>query len=89
VRHKTAHRAHSGLPRFDPDRHGPQTFVSPARNRGTNDVDAARQLAFSAQPIGRLGVPDDIAKGIAFLAPDDAGFITGAELVVDGGSTVQ
>ena len=36
-------------------------------------------------PIGRLGVPDDIAKGIVFLASDDAGFMTGAGLVVDGG----
>ena len=40
-------------------------------------------------PIGRLGVADDIAKGIVFLASDDAGFMTGAGLVVDGGYTAQ
>jgi NAD(P)-dependent dehydrogenase (short-subunit alcohol dehydrogenase family) len=68
---------------------GQQTFVSRARNHGTNDVEAARQAAMSRHPIGRLGVPDDIAKGIVFLASDDAGFMTGAGLVVDGGSTAQ
>ena len=68
---------------------GEQTFVSRARNVGTNDVEAARQLAMSRHPIGRLGTPDDIANGIVFLASDDAGFMTGAGLVVDGGSTAQ
>ena len=46
-------------------------------------------LALSRHPIGRLGVPEDIAKGIVFLASDDAGFMTGAGLVIDGGSTAQ
>ena len=68
---------------------GDQTFVSRARNLGTNDVDAARRLALSTHPIGRLGTPDDIAKGIVFLASDDAAFMTGAGLVVDGGLTAQ
>jgi NAD(P)-dependent dehydrogenase (short-subunit alcohol dehydrogenase family) len=68
---------------------GEQTFVSRARNIGTNDVDAARQIALSTHPIGRLGIPSDIAKGIVFLASDDAGFMTGAGLVVDGGLTAQ
>jgi 3(or 17)beta-hydroxysteroid dehydrogenase len=68
---------------------GEQTFVSRARNIGTNDVEAARQIALSGHPIGRLGLPNDIAKGILFLASDDAGFMTGAGLVVDGGLTAQ
>ena len=68
---------------------GEQTFVSRARNLGTNDVDAARQISLSTHPIGRLGTPSDIAKGIVFLASDDAGFMTGAGLVVDGGLTAQ
>jgi NAD(P)-dependent dehydrogenase (short-subunit alcohol dehydrogenase family) len=68
---------------------GDQTFVSRARNLGTNDVEAARRRALSAHPIGRLGTPDDIAKGIVFLASDDAAFMTGAGLVVDGGLTAQ
>ena len=77
---------HPGLIQTDM---GEQTFVSRARNVGTNDVEAARQPAMSRHPIGRLGTPDDIANGIVFLASDDAGFMIGAGLVVDGGSTAQ
>jgi NAD(P)-dependent dehydrogenase (short-subunit alcohol dehydrogenase family) len=38
-------------------------------------------------PVGRVGRPDDIAAAIAFLAADEAGFVNGANLVVDGGLT--
>ena len=38
-------------------------------------------------PIGRLGEAEDIAKGVAFLASDDSAFMTGSELVIDGGYT--
>jgi NAD(P)-dependent dehydrogenase (short-subunit alcohol dehydrogenase family) len=38
-------------------------------------------------PIGRLGVAEDIAKGVRYLASDDASFMTGSELVIDGGYT--
>ncbi|MGH7092548.1 MAG: SDR family oxidoreductase, partial [Stellaceae bacterium] len=68
---------------------GAQTFTARAHNLGSNDVVAARRLALSHHPIGRLGVPSDIAKGIVFLASDDAGFMTGSALVVDGGLTAQ
>ena len=68
---------------------GEQTFVARAHNLGTNDVAAARQRAIATHPIGRLGTATDIAKGIVFLASDDAGFMTGAGLVVDGGLTAQ
>lgn len=36
-------------------------------------------------PLGRMGEPEDIAKGILFLASDDASYITGTELIIDGG----
>ena len=36
-------------------------------------------------PMGRIGRPEEVAKPILFLASDDASFITGTELVVDGG----
>ena len=68
---------------------GQQTFAMRAQALGTNDTEATRKLSTSMHPIGRLGVADDIAKGIVFLASDDAGFMTGAGLVVDGGYTAQ
>ena len=40
-------------------------------------------------PVGLLGEPDDIAWGIVDLASDEAAFVTGSELVIDGGSTAQ
>jgi len=40
-------------------------------------------------PMGRLGEPDDIGAMVAFLASDDAKYITGAEFVVDGGMVAQ
>lgn len=47
---------------------------------------ADRMKALSSTvPLGRLGTPDEIAKAVVFLASDDASFVTGAELFVDGG----
>jgi NAD(P)-dependent dehydrogenase (short-subunit alcohol dehydrogenase family) len=40
---------------------------------------------FSYVPLGRVGQPEDIAGVVAFLASDDAGYMTGAELAIDGG----
>lgn len=37
-------------------------------------------------PVGRLGTPEDIARAVVFLTADDAGFITGANLAINGGS---
>jgi NAD(P)-dependent dehydrogenase (short-subunit alcohol dehydrogenase family) len=36
-------------------------------------------------PVGRIGTPDDIAAGVSFLATDEAGFITGITLSINGG----
>ncbi len=43
----------------------------------------------SQTPIGRMGTAEDIAWGCVFLAADESSFITGAELVIDGGMTAQ
>ena len=42
-----------------------------------------------AHPLGRLATPLDIAYGVFYLASDEASFVTGAELVIDGGYTAQ
>jgi NAD(P)-dependent dehydrogenase (short-subunit alcohol dehydrogenase family) len=46
-----------------------------------------RDLIVSRHPVGRLGAPREIADAIMFLASDESSFMTGAELVVDGGYT--
>jgi acetoacetyl-CoA reductase len=47
--------------------------------------DAVRERTQAQIPTGRLGQPQDIARAVAFLAADDAGYITGANLPVNGG----
>ena len=44
-----------------------------------------RKMISSTVPLGRFGTPDEIAKAVVFLASDDASYITGTELFVDGG----
>lgn len=66
---------------------GEQTFVARARRTGSNDTAAVRQVVTDTVPWGRLGMALDIAKGIVFLASDDAGYMNGAGLIVDGGVT--
>src|SRR6476620_5830700 len=43
----------------------------------------------SATPLGRLGRPEEIAAGVAYLASDDASYVTGSELYIDGGYTAR
>ncbi|MGH2627898.1 MAG: SDR family oxidoreductase, partial [Anaerolineales bacterium] len=47
--------------------------------------EAARQRALEMIPLGRVGKPEEIAQAAAFLASDEAGYITGHILTVDGG----
>jgi NAD(P)-dependent dehydrogenase (short-subunit alcohol dehydrogenase family) len=46
---------------------------------------AAEQAIVAMTPMGRLGQPAEVAAGIAYLASDDASFVTGLELYIDGG----
>jgi NAD(P)-dependent dehydrogenase (short-subunit alcohol dehydrogenase family) len=48
-------------------------------------VEAVRELWVSETPLGRLETPEDVALAVAFLASDDARFITGEALAVNGG----
>ena len=55
-----------------------------------NAMDEVQRKALIAlHPIGHLGQPEDIGWGVVYLASDESKFITGAELVIDGGYTAQ
>jgi NAD(P)-dependent dehydrogenase (short-subunit alcohol dehydrogenase family) len=53
------------------------------------DPQAFLNLLVSGHPLGRVGKPEEIAAAVAFLAADEASFITGAILPVDGGYTAR
>ncbi len=67
----------------------PGTVVTPAYKSelGMSDQQIAEYSAYVAgiTPLGRTGEPDEVAKAVSFLASDDASYITGVELFVDGG----
>ena len=54
-----------------------------------DDVDAFNRYLLDKHPLGKFGKPDDVAHAILFLAGDEAAFITGASLPVDGGRSVR
>ena len=69
----------------------PGTVLSPSlqgRIDRTDDPKAALAGFVSRQPMGRLGTSDEVAKAIVFAAGQGVGFMTGANIVVDGGMTI-
>ncbi len=64
----------------------------PIQTQMLDDVypdDSTRQQRQDAIPLGRLGEMEDVARGVLFLASDEASYITGSELVIDGGYTAM
>lgn len=73
---------------------GPQVRVNTVApgwvevDRTTGDMDDERRRELeNIHPTGRLGTPDDVAGAVAFVASDDAAFMTGSTITVDGGRT--
>ena len=66
----------------------PGVIETPMTQDVVNEPDF-KEFRLSANPISRLGQPADIAYGVLYLASDEASFVTGSELVIDGGWTAQ
>jgi 2-keto-3-deoxy-L-fuconate dehydrogenase len=69
----------------------PGTVESPSlreRMAATGDVAAARAAFIARQPMGRLGSTNEIAEIAVLLASDDSGFMTGSNIVIDGGMSL-
>jgi NAD(P)-dependent dehydrogenase (short-subunit alcohol dehydrogenase family) len=56
-----------------------------SERRNADFMEQTRSVAASVTPLGFYGLPSDIAAGVVFLASDESRFITGIELVIDGG----
>jgi NAD(P)-dependent dehydrogenase (short-subunit alcohol dehydrogenase family) len=52
-------------------------------------VDEVRKQIDALHPLGHIGEPDDIGWAVVYLASDEAKFITGSELIIDGGYTAK
>ena len=77
---------HPGFVGTDMVRDGLRQAVENGLMPGENE---AIEILTMQTPIGRLGVPRDIANAVLFLASEESAWMTGAELVVDGGFTAQ
>jgi NAD(P)-dependent dehydrogenase (short-subunit alcohol dehydrogenase family) len=65
----------------------PGTVDSPWVRRLVEESGESLDALRDRQPMRRLGTPDEIAEAVAYLASDEAGFVTGTVLVIDGGLT--
>ena len=66
----------------------PGPIVTPMTEAGRADQDRY-DVTVSRIPLGRYGEPNDVAYGVLFLASDESSFMTGSELVIDGGWVAQ
>ena len=66
----------------------PGPIITPMTEESRRDEERY-QLLVSRTPLGRYGRPEEVAYGVLFLASDESSFMTGSELVIDGGWTAQ
>ena len=64
-------------------------FVDSPMTERFHALPEIRSKRVAATPLGRMGTPEDIAAGILYLASDESSFVTGSELVIDGGFAAQ
>jgi len=66
----------------------PGLIVTPMTEARRSDA-AVQEVMISRIPLGRYGESEDVAYGVLYLASDESSFVTGSELVIDGGWTAQ
>ncbi|MBL8836823.1 MAG: SDR family oxidoreductase [Alphaproteobacteria bacterium] len=69
----------------------PGTVDTPSlgeRIAAQGDIEATRKAFIARQPLGRLGTAEEIGELAVYLASDDASFVTGTEMMIDGGLTI-
>ena len=66
----------------------PGPIVTPMTEARRSDA-AVQEVMISRIPLGRYGESEDVAYGVLYLASDESSFVTGSELVIDGGWTAQ
>jgi NAD(P)-dependent dehydrogenase (short-subunit alcohol dehydrogenase family) len=64
-------------------------IIETAMTKSLIDDPAVRADALANTPVGRLGKPEDIARMAVFLCSEEAGYVTGAEILIDGGQTLH
>ena len=64
-------------------------YIDTAMTERISSQPAIRAELIGRTPLGRIGTVDDIAYGVLFLASEESSFMTGSELVIDGGWTAQ
>ena len=64
-------------------------FVDSPMTAANHALPEVHNLRIGRTPLGRMGTPEDIAAGILYLASDESAFVTGSELVIDGGMTAR
>lgn len=64
-------------------------LVAQLAKDSSDDVEAFRASLDARHPLGHVGEPDDIGYGVVYLASEESKFLTGSELVIDGGYTAQ
>ena len=62
-------------------------FIETAMTQPFLDQPGGREWGMAQAPLNRIGTVDDIANGVLFLASDESSFMTGSEMVIDGGWT--
>jgi len=67
----------------------PGIIATPMMQRFTGGTPEGEQRVIAQEPVGRMGMPEEIAAAVVWLCSEPAAFIIGHAMVIDGGQTVQ